>query len=171
VSLLQSTIAPTGTAWIASTVIATLCQEADRAAPDDTGGVLLGYWSATPAAPVITDSIGPGPHALHEPERFIPDQSFQESEISRLYAESNRKLRYLGDWHTHPGSPGSLSTKDLATMKRIAHFRSARADRPVMLILAGAPPWEPVVWTLNRVPWCKILKRATIECWNIQVFE
>jgi integrative and conjugative element protein (TIGR02256 family) len=125
-------------------------------APAETGGVLLGYWVEEGGEPVVTHAIGPGPEAVHERTRFIPDDEYQYAEIARLYRESGRRLSYLGDWHTHPGGAAYLSRNDRATLRRIASYAAARAPRPVMLILAPGPNWEPSAWNgilSNRLLW------------------
>src|SRR3989442_1461190 len=91
-----------GLAWIAKTVLQTMVVEARRRAPNETGGVLLGYWADAGRQVVITDAVGPGPQAAHRRTSFEPDHEFQEAEIRRLYRGSGRRLAYLGDWHTHP---------------------------------------------------------------------
>jgi integrative and conjugative element protein (TIGR02256 family) len=130
--------------WIDRHVLGWLCNEASRAAPAETGGVMLGYWADD--VPVITHAIGPGPDASHGPSSFIPDYDYQDEEIARLYTLSNRKLAYLGDWHTHPAAEAYLSEKDIGTLRRIAAYRYARVSQPLMLILAPGPRWNPHVW-------------------------
>lgn len=166
---LQPELAATGTAWIASEVLEFLRREADSAAPLETGGVLLGYWSEAPTSPVVTHALGPGPNAIHEQNRFVPDYDFHEREIARLYRAADSALAYLGDWHSHPRSPGYLSKSDCATLCRIASSRAARAPRPLMIILAFGPEWEPVVWAA-RTKRTLLRRKFTIERWNPLAF-
>jgi integrative and conjugative element protein (TIGR02256 family) len=158
-------------AWLSRSVLTFLTEEADRAAPDETGGILLGYWTGQHGDPVITHAIGPGPGAIHERERFVPDHEFQTLQIARLYEASGRRLQYLGDWHTHPGADAYLSGKDEATLKQIAMHRDARAPKPVMLILAGGPEWLPSAWVAaltSRRLWRRRLITRLVQ---IKVFE
>lgn len=128
--------------------------EADRAAPSETGGVLLGYWSAKGDAAVVEHVLGPGPKAKHGRTGFMPDHEYHDEQIARLYREASGEFEYLGDWHTHPGGPASLSATDLSTLKRIARHEAARAPRPLMLLLAGGRPWRPAAWKGEiRVRW------------------
>jgi len=123
-------------------------REATRAAPRETGGVLIGYWADGGEEAVVTTVIGPGPNAAHELESFRPDYDFQEAEIARLYRQSPSSNAYLGDWHTHPDAPdGRLSVKDRRTLWRIATFKEARAERPLMAVLHGGDPaWDLTIW-------------------------
>ena len=106
--------------WLPVELLSEMSAEADRLAPLETGGVLLGYWGGTTAEPVVTHVLGPGPDAMHSRNQFTPDQEYHIAEIARLYADSGRRLHYLGDWHTHPGGAPALSKRDLKTLRRIA---------------------------------------------------
>jgi integrative and conjugative element protein (TIGR02256 family) len=136
--------------WIPNKMFEEMTIEADRAFPDETGGVLLGYWAKPYSEIVITRLIGPGPRAIHKRNRFIPDSDYQEEEIARLYKESGYLHVYLGDWHTHPGSTAYLSPKDHRTLAIIAEFPEARMPVPIMAILGG-PPWSIKVWKASPI--------------------
>lgn len=167
---LQPTLATAGTVWIAADVLSFLQWEASRTSPRETGGVLLGYWSSAPAAPVVTHGLGPGPRAIHEKNRFVPDHEFDESRIASLYTESGSLLQYLGDWHSHPGCPGYLSQSDYATLYRICSYRQARAPRSLMIILGFGPQWVPVAWTARKGR--SLIKRtAIVERLEVQPFR
>lgn len=56
-------------AWCASATYALVTREADRAFPDETGGVFMGYWVRPRFEVVVTDVVGPGPEAVHDPSR------------------------------------------------------------------------------------------------------
>lgn len=121
-----------------------LCEmegEAARSAPDESGGVLLGYEGRDdPKALTVLLQIGPGPEAVHEPYRFEPDGAWQEGEIATAYEESGRIATYLGDWHSHPGGSSRPSGLDRATARKIARSSGARCPHPLMVILAGGQP-------------------------------
>lgn len=140
-----------GTLWILRDLLESLTAEASIRVPCETGGVLLGYWAKGDGDPVVTHCIGPGPNATHSETRFQPDHDYQVTEIARLYKDSDRRLHYLGDWHSHPDGGGTLSRLDRACLRRIARCREARVDEPVMMILAGSLDWEPFAWRLGWV--------------------
>lgn len=150
--------------WIDQDALASLANEASSLFPLETGGVLLGYMG-TDGTIVVTDIVGPGPDAKHAKYRFTPDHQFHEAEIARLYADSGRRIIYLGDWHSHPtAKSGNLSFLDRFTLRRIANFADARISSPIMGILFGEPgQWYMTVhqydksrmW-LGRVKSCAI---------------
>ncbi len=132
--------------WLPEHAVRSMTTEANGRAPQETGGVLLGYWSKDGREAVVTDVVGPGPEATHGNANFAPDYDFQEREISRLYEESARRLHYLGDWHSHPNGLGELSRLDRRTLRIVGDSRAARAEHPVMVILAGGPDWSLHAW-------------------------
>lgn len=104
----------------------------------ETGGVLLGWRS--PGHICVTNMVGPGPAARHDKASFDPDAEWQATQIAQLYAESGRRLSYLGDWHTHPGATPNPSARDRQTLRTIARHPPARCPQPVMVILGQPRP-------------------------------
>lgn len=122
---------------------------ADTHFPNEAGGALMGYMNDDALGVVITHVIGPGPEATHNRASFIPDYPYQETEIGRLYNESQRTLVYLGDWHSHPNGPASLSGTDRRALMNIANFPEARINSPIMILLSGRTgKWNTHAWQL-----------------------
>jgi integrative and conjugative element protein (TIGR02256 family) len=144
------TLITAATLWFGEGVLPALRTEAVRLSPKETGGVLLGYWSADGGSAVVTLWGGPGPGARHWETGFVPDYDFQEAEIATRYAESGRRLAYLGDWHTHPTGAAELSSKDRRCLWRIAKSKQARARQPVMVVLSDSPRWTVSAWLCQR---------------------
>lgn len=138
--------------WLADSAYDSMITEADSAYPNETGGVLLGYWSDAFAEAVITRSIGPGPQAVHRSVDFVPDDEYQLREIEFHYRNSGRLHTYLGDWHTHPKGNSYVSGTDRRTLKKIAFFPDARAPIPLMMILSNGPHWSKKVWRYRPPP-------------------
>ena len=137
---------------------AAIITESNAMAPEETGGVLLGYWGDVPASgesagrseAVITHAIGPGPNALHGRNFFIPDQPYHVSEIAKRYHASGRRITYLGDWHSHPKGLADPSRKDKRTLASIASAESARVPIALMLIVVADDLPRARLWTCNR---------------------
>lgn len=121
--------------------------EADDKIPNETGGLLFGYWVEQFREVVVTSVVGPGPGAEHHRSRFVPDDKYQEEELARLYQQHGRLQTYLGDWHTHPVGPAYLSKLDRRTLSKIASFQSARIPCPVMVVMSrGEDDWILAAW-------------------------
>jgi integrative and conjugative element protein (TIGR02256 family) len=135
-------------AWIDREVVELMRAEARKRAPQETGGVLLGYTTDSDNI-VITHAIGPGPNAQHARRNFSPDVRYQERAIADRYRQSRRHITYLGDWHSHPGGGSRLSFLDRRTLRRIRDHEEARAPRPVMAIVHGPDAHDLTIWRLE----------------------
>lgn len=122
-----------------------MVQEGKRTVPNETGGVLMGYWPSESTV-VITHIIGPGSNSRHARYSFYPDLDFHEREIERVYIESERLSTYLGDWHTHPHGGNSPSQRDRKTLLNIACAPEARTPKPLMAILSIRPDCALAIW-------------------------
>ncbi len=139
--------------WIDPSALDDILVETVRTAPNETGGVLVGYGDVGGGF-VVTAAVGPGPNAVHEPYRFVPDHECHEREVARHYHASGRTETYLGDWHSHPTAAAYLSPRDRKTLRGIARERDARAPTPLMMVVGGKP--EGIgVWVLrpHTLPW------------------
>ena len=133
--------------------LSSIVAEADHSAPNETGGAVVGYWVTRFAEVVVTNCVGPGPNACHEPKNFEPDYTFQETELEGYYFASGRLHTYLGDWHTHPSGGTGLSAMDRRTMRRIANHPAARTPVPLMVVVTDSPRWAPSVWICISRGW------------------
>jgi integrative and conjugative element protein (TIGR02256 family) len=120
--------------------------DAQCSAPLETGGLLMGYWDTAADTAVVTAIVGPGPKAKQSRTSLIPDHTYQEQEIARIYAESGRVTTYLGDWHSHPNGAPRPSRIDRRTLRRIVRSESARLKCSLMMIVSGGPLWVLTGW-------------------------
>lgn len=146
------------TVWLTKSSLYSMVNSAMAHAPEETGGVLVGYSDAAGQNLVIEHVVGPGPRAIHTRFSFTPDHEYQEQEIARLYLESGRVSTYLGDWHSHPGGGFYLSPTDRNTLARIALTKEARIARPLMAVIGGED-WELAVWQ-GEMSSCRFLPKV-----------
>ncbi len=143
------------TVWIAQTALAYCESESNRAHPNETGGVLMGWHRPQRHEITIVHAIGPGPHSAHEPYRYSPDADHHDEAVGEIYQRSGRLVTYLGDWHSHPRGSGVLSRTDRRTLGKIASHSPSRCLEPIMLVLGGLGDagWSPAVhvWSPRRV--------------------
>jgi len=124
--------------------------DADSHKPDETGGMLIGYWSERGDA-VITETIEGGPAAERGRSRFVPDGRWQQERLDEIYIHSGRRFTYLGDWHSHPTGLLRPSHRDRETAKAVAKTREARAPEPLTLIASGTKEgWRWGVFRYRR---------------------
>jgi len=120
--------------------------------PNETGGVLMGWWVPDTPQVFIKSVIGPGPDAIHAVHNFYPDNEWQTDRIAETYTASGRRTTYLGDWHTHPGGQPIPSRLDKRTLRTISEEPEALCPAPLMIITAGAESWRLGAWSLEPAP-------------------
>lgn len=123
--------------WLQKAARVALEDEALRKRVVETGGGIFGYEDGVEI--VIVSVCGPGRKARHRPFTFTPDRDFIDSEIRRIYEESEGRYRYLGSWHSHPFGSARPSPVDTATAEMIATEVEVRLPRPILLIQSLHP--------------------------------
>ncbi len=135
------------TVWLPVALLRDMASGADAWQPLEDGGVLAGYWSTQYSEAVIAHVIHAGPRADHRKTGMTPDSEYQETELDRIFSETDGHSYYLGDWHSHPGLGAVPSGTDRATLRRIAATPAAGAPEPLMLILDHADErWGVIGW-------------------------
>ncbi len=127
---------PGPTVWIADTAAAAMRAEAERAHPDETGGMLLGWTNPDENLTAVCTVTGPGPTATHNPTSFEPDTAWQQQHLDAIYAATDGAITFIGDWHTHPSGGFGMSRRDRRTMRHTARTTAARTPHPLMGLLA-----------------------------------
>jgi integrative and conjugative element protein (TIGR02256 family) len=120
--------------WLDDRAAAVIEHEASRRARVETGGALFGFGSGEEL--VIACAYGPGPRAKHRRSSFEPHRATTEALIRAVWLASDRRYRYLGSWHTHPGGAARPSGTDLLTTELVARDADVRLARPLVLIQA-----------------------------------
>ncbi|MNF98083.1 hypothetical protein D3C84_809310 [compost metagenome] len=161
----MSTVQTTSVCWVPQRLWDGMTALASEWRPLEVGGVMAGYWNGNSA--VITEYVGPGDEATHSPTAFVPDHQFHVREIERIYAESNGRDVYLGDWHSHPSGPTALSRLDKRTLRTIAKDPDAQCLRPMMLLAEDNISWSLHAFTLDDSRW---LRPRKVVPMHVRVF-
>ena len=107
---------------------------------------MLGYRSSAREV-VATHLTRSGPLATHERDRFVPDYEHDSAVVADIFDRTKGASTYLGDWHSHPRSEASLSSKDRNTLVNIATSGSANQESPIMIVLAKPiEGWHAKAW-------------------------
>ena len=113
--------------------------EAERAHPNETGGMLLGWTNPGENLIAVCAVTGPGPNAAHHLTAFEPDTAWQQRHLDAVYTATDGSVTFVGDWHTHPSGGFGMSRRDRRTMRHTARTSEARTPHPLMGLLARAP--------------------------------
>lgn len=119
-------------------------KECAESCSQETGGILVGYYTPAHDCAVITELGGPPEDSIRKSTLFERGTRGIQSWISRLWRE--QKHFYLGEWHFHPGGASIPSQDDIEQMQKLSQDKRLKCPEPILLIIGGDPKRE---WTAN----------------------
>lgn len=126
-----------------------MLEQAQRHAPNETGGILVGRRIGE-IIEIISASEA-GPNALSQPARFERDGPYCQVFLEEA-ARKTPGVDYVGEWHSHPGSSASPSGRDTASFWEIADDADYLTTAPVLIIVAPSVVDERVDWSHTIFP-------------------
>lgn len=84
-----------------------------RAAPKETGGLMIGVTHSKRRVIYVTRIIDPPPDSKGTPSGFRRGTRRLPQTVDAVKKASGGLLGYVGDWHTHPRGSGRISTTDI----------------------------------------------------------
>ncbi len=121
-------------AWISEAARAALIEAAERSAPYETGGVLVGVLRDGDAWIVMAVEVEDPARGR---SRFVIPEGVTPA-VVEIARQIDIRFGYVGDWHSHPADLPASPT-DRSTLAKSA--RRHRTDiQPVMLIVVRAAP-------------------------------
>ena len=124
---------------------------AERAAqlPNETGGVLLGYFDHFSRRAYVVDAMPAPVDSEADPSGFVRGVAGLADAVSAASARTAGIVGYIGEWHSHPRNyPATPSGDDL---RLLAHLGIAMlADgQPVLMLIVGE---DETRWLLAGPP-------------------
>lgn len=115
---------------------------------NEAGGLLIGYYRG--AHIDIVDCTQPKVNDQRSRHGFDRKDWEHLREINFLYRKNNKKLVYVGEWHTHPELYPTPSSVDKQNWNKIARSRT----NPTVFIIVGTQGlycgyWETKLAKLN----------------------
>lgn len=110
----------------------------ERAGTSETGGVIIGRYTASLDCAVVTELRGPPKDSRAGPTWFVRGAQGLADYLRTLWVRERRY--YLGEWHFHPRASARPSAQDVAQMQEIARDERYRCPEPLLLIIGGSPP-------------------------------
>lgn len=101
---------------------------ANHAAPNETGGILLGWWDGKTIVVEDVAEVTDTEATSHSWTRH--EDKAQEILDTALTQASNSPLGYVGDWHSHPAICDASST-DIKSLQRA----SRQYSKPLLLVV------------------------------------
>lgn len=121
--------------YISADVLKTLYKYVQRGPGSvESGGILLGYVRGPHIE--ILEATSPTFRDERYYSSFIRDTYFHADVAHEKWLKSSGKVRYLGEWHTHPEKYPQPSLLDIAEWRRLVKHR--KDTRPLLGLIVGA---------------------------------
>lgn len=117
---------------ISNKIVREIRKQAFEAFPNETGGFLVGKYSADNNTAIVSLVLSPV-KITSGPTFFQRETDGMESLWDELYKEG---LVYLGEWHSHPNGSSMYSATDKNALTNIAHSETVVINNPIMLIVS-----------------------------------
>ena len=140
---------------VPSDVVRSVGALAAELAPLETGGLVLGRYTAGRTVLTVTALLPPPPDSLHGRTNFVRGVVGLREAVH--YARSEDATVYVaGEWHTHPGGAPTPSGPDHRHMKGFAWRGLFGCRSPMLLIVGGdagaGAPWSATLYWRWRRP-------------------
>ena len=106
----------------------TIYEGADRAAPKETGGLLLGWWDKDR---IIIEDANELTDKGATTNSWMRHEAQAQESLSHVLESSSELIGYVGDWHSHPANCGA-SGPDIYALKRA----SKQYQLPIVLVVS-----------------------------------
>jgi len=111
------------------------------ARPYEVGGWLLGYWAEDRSSVFVTHATPPASKGTPFGVR-ISGRGHSKL-FDQAWDASDGLVTFLGDWHTHPGSPPYPSARDEAALVKLATGVKFGTPEPLIAIVSTPRyPWH-----------------------------
>jgi len=124
---------------ISSVSVSQMLEAAMASGRKETGGILLGYYSAGRDFAIVTQATR---QPIDSTSGLFSFSRGIRGIQSLLDCFWKRGEYYLGEWHFHPYSSPTPSATDCSQMVGIAITSKAKCPEPILLIVGGNPKKE-----------------------------
>ncbi len=104
--------------------------------PNETGGVLLGYFDLISGSVSIVDALPAPADSSREPTGFVRGVEGLEEAVAEAGRRTANVVQYVGEWHSHPRDNSSRpSATDFVLLAHLATALDAEGLPALMLIV------------------------------------
>ncbi|HKS75685.1 MAG TPA: Mov34/MPN/PAD-1 family protein, partial [Terriglobales bacterium] len=123
--------------YIDEGVLERLRQMRQQGFPNETGGVLLGYYDFNIKALVVVTGLPPPPDSKASPTSFERGIEGLAEAVNEVSARTAGIVRYIGEWHSHP--PGHSASPSRDDLVQLAYLALGMADDglPAVQLIVG----------------------------------
>ncbi|MGN5053166.1 Mov34/MPN/PAD-1 family protein [Aeromonas veronii] len=107
-----------------------------QALPNETGGILVGYYDFVYKKVMIVDALPPPSDSISTPSSFVRGENGVAESLAYINKQTRDVVKYIGEWHSHPkGCSASMSTQDKTQLKQLSERQS----------IIGYPAYQMIV--------------------------
>lgn len=121
---------------ISDAAYATMLGAASLAGRKETGGILVGHYSAYLDRAIVETATGPPSDSQAFAASFIRGVSGLRRLLLKAWRGGNY---YLGEWHFHPFASPDPSPTDILQLVTFARDPGYQCPNPVLVIIGGDP--------------------------------
>lgn len=114
-----------------------ILNEADKKAPDETGGILVGVANYKLKVIHVVKNFEAPPDSSGSRSCFIRGTQELPEQISNFRKKTGNTLGYIGEWHSHPMGLESLSSVDKDSVKKLKVFNDKIPIPTLMMITSN----------------------------------
>lgn len=107
-----------------------------EALPNETGGVLIGYFDIGRKWAYIVDAFPSPPDSVAEPTSFKRGEEGVEVSLLEAMVRTGQNAYYIGEWHSHPGRSATMSKLDRIQLDELEERMSSEGFPAFQLIVA-----------------------------------
>jgi len=123
----------------AATVIETMKAQMGLKMPNETGGVFLGSVNYKTKTIHVVDIITEPADSVSDEICFHRGIDGLPEKVQEAHEGSGGQIGYIGEWHTHPFGPNTMSTKDMQTARKFK-AKLNQMDNPLPVFLTIVTP-------------------------------
>ena len=111
--------------------------------PNETGGVLLGYFDLQMRCVFVVDALPAPADSREEPSGFIRGVDGLQERVEEAGRRTANVVRYIGEWHSHPPKHGAGASGDdvILLAKLAAGLREEGLPALMLIIGEGEERW------------------------------
>ena len=112
----------------------------------ETGGILIGSYSADGVVARVNEALGPPKDSRSTRTEFMRSPSGLKGILQRRWSSQQY---YLGEWHFHPQGRGRPSPQDQRQLAEIGNDGAYACQKPILIVVGGCrTDWRIGVWVL-----------------------
>ena len=97
-------------------VVARAAEYREERLPNETGGVLIGYFDVPRRSVYVVDALPAPRDSVEHKTAFVRGFAELREELEVIEARSGGQVGYVGEWHSHPDGAGVGPSPDDAVL-------------------------------------------------------